>query len=321
MEKVFIDGLSFAAPLFIMAIGGIYSEKSGVTNLAVEGFQGFGAFIGALTAVLLMPAMGDGSQAVIYLAMLAACVGGGVYACIHALLCIKFRANQVISGVVVNILAVALTTFLTSAINKQLMGGSQSSNKFILGVSDRFTVPGLSRIPVLGALFRDMYPFEILILVLAVVVWYLMYKTRFGMRLRACGENPQAVDAAGGNVDRTRFIAVMISGALSGIGGICYAYSISANFSPNIYMGYGYLAIAAMIFGNWNIPSTAAVCLFFGLAKSGGYQLCLSMGLSSNYSDLFMMLPYILTLLLLTFFSKKNHPPKAAGEAYDAGKR
>ena len=153
------------------------------------------------------------------------------------------------------------------------------------------------------------------------VAWYLMYKTRFGMHLRACGENPQAVDAAGGNVARTRFLAVMLSGALSGVGGICFAYSISANFSPSIYMGYGYLAISAMIFGNWNILPTAAVCLFFGLAKSGGYQLCLHMGLPSNYSDIFMMLPYVLTLILLVFFSKKNHPPKAAGEVYDKGKR
>ena len=141
------------------------------------------------------------------------------------------------------------------------------------------------------------------------------------MHLRACGENPQAVDAAGGDVARVRFLAVMLSGALSGIGGLCFAYSISANFSPSIYMGYGYLSIAAMIFGNWNILPTAAVCMFFGLAKSGGYQLCLRMGLPSNYSDLFMMLPYILTLLLLAFFSKKNHPPAAAGEAYDKGKR
>lgn len=321
LDKVFIDGLSFAAPLLVMAIGAIYSEKSGVTNLAIEGFQGFGAFVGALVAVLLMPIMGDGSQAVVYIAMLAAFVGGAIYACIHALLCVKFRANQVISGVVVNILAVALTTFLTTATNKVLTDG-QSSNKFILSICDRFDFPILSKIPVIGALFQSMYLFEWIILAIAVVAWYLMYKTRFGMRLRACGENPQSVDAAGGNVDRTRFIAVMLSGALSGVGGICFAYSISANFSPNIYMGYGYLAIAAMIFGNWNILPTALVCLFFGLAKSGGYQLCLEMGLPSNYSDLFMMLPYILTLLLLlVFFSKKNHPPAAAGEAYDKGKR
>ncbi|MCI2056965.1 MAG: ABC transporter permease [Oscillibacter sp.] len=319
MDKVFIDGLSFAAPLFIMAMGAIYSEKSGITNLAVEGFQGFGAFVGALTAILLMPVLGDGSQAVIYIAMLAAFVGGGIYACLHALLCIKFRANQVISGVVINILAVALTTFLTSTINKSLNG--DASNKFVLGVFNRYTIPGLSQIPVIGALFRNMYPFEFIMIVVAIVAWYLMYRTRFGMRMRACGENPQAVDAAGGNVDRTRFISVMISGALSGVGGICFAYSISANFSPSIYMGYGYLAIAAMIFGNWNILPTGAVCLFFGLAKAGGYQLCLSMGLPSNYSDLFMMLPYVLTLILLVFFSKRNHPPKAAGEPYDKGKR
>ena len=229
LDKVFIDGLSFAAPLLVMAIGAIYSEKSGVTNLAVEGFQGFGAFVGALVAVILMPTMGDGSQAVIYIAMLAAFIGGGIYACIHALLCVKFRANQVISGVVVNILAVALTTFLTTAMNKALTGG-QSSNKFILGISDRFDIPGLSQIPVIGALFQNMYPFEWIILAIAVVSWYLMYKTRFGMHLRACGENPQSVDAAGGNVERTRFIAVMLSGALSGVGGICFAYSISANF-------------------------------------------------------------------------------------------
>lgn len=319
MDKVFIDGLSFALPLFVMAMGGLFSEKSGITNLAVEGFQGFGAFVGALVAVLLMPIMGDGSQGVIYIAMLAAFVGGAVYACIHALLCVKFRANQVISGVVVNILSVALTAFLTSAINKAVIG--QASNKFVLGISDRFDFPLLSRIPVIGALFQSMYPFEWIIVGVAIVAWFLMYKTRFGMHLRACGENPQALDAAGGNVSRIRFLSVLISGGLSGIGGICFAYSISAQFSPSIYMGYGYLAIAAMIFGNWNILPTAGVCLFFGLAKSGGYQLCLSMGLPSTFSDLFMMLPYILTLLLLAFFSKKNHPPAAVGEIYDKGKR
>ncbi len=319
MTKVFTDGLSFAIPLLIMAVGAIYSEKSGVTNLAIEGFQGFGAFIGALIAILLMPVLGNGSQAIIYLAMLAAAVGGGVYACLHALLCIKFKANQVISGVVVNILAVALTTFFTSAANTAING--TASNKFILGVSTRFSIPGLSAIPWIGGLFKNMYPFEIIIIVIVSAAWYLMYRTRYGMQLRACGENPQAVDAAGGKVEKTRWIAVIISGALSGIGGICFAYSISSQFSPSIYMGFGYLAIAAMIFGNWNIGTTTIVCLIFGLAKSGGYQLCIAMGLPSNYSDLFLMLPYVLTMLLLIFFSKKNHPPKAAGEVWDKGKR
>ena len=229
------------------------------------------------------------------------------------------RKDDIKIFVVINILGISLTTFLTSQISGVLFGSA--SNKFTLGVSDRFTVPGLSSVPVLGAVFTNVYPFEVILLIISLFAWYLMYKTRFGMRLRACGDNPQAVDAAGGNVARTRFIAVMISGGLSGIGGMCFAYSLLSQFSPSIYLGYGYLAIAAMIFGNWNIVPTFFVCLFFGIARAGGYQLCLFMGLSSQYTNLFMTIPYILTLLLLLFFSKRNHPPRAIGEVYDKGKR
>ncbi len=319
MDAVFIDGLAFAFPLFIMAVGGIYCEKSGITMLALEGLQGFGAFVGALAVVLLRMTLGESSPYLIYIAMAAAMIGGMLYATLHAVLCVKFKANQVISGVVVNILAVALTAFLTSVINEAITG--ESSNKFQIGVSSRFTVPGLSGIPVLGGLFRDMYPFELIILVIGIFAWYLLYKTRFGLRLRACGENPHSLDAAGGDVGKTQFSAILVSGALSGLAGICFAYSISANFSPSIFMGYGYLSIAAMIFGNWNILTTLAVCLFFGFAKSGGYQLCLSLGMAGNISDIFLTLPYVLTLLLLVFFSKHNHPPRAIGETFDKGKR
>lgn len=319
INNMIIDGLAFGIPLFIMAVGAIYSEKSGITNLAVEGFQGFGAFCGAVFATLMSLNSGLNDQVILYLAIVVAFFGGALYSVLHAMLCIKFRADQTISGVVINILAVALTTFLTSQISGVLYG--TASNKFMLGVSNRFTVPVISKIPVIGAIFTSVYPFEVLILILAVYMWYLMYKSKFGMRLRACGENPQAVDAAGGDVAKTRFIAVLISGGLSGIGGMCFAYSILSMFSPSIYLGYGYLAIAAMIFGNWDITSTFFVCVFFGLARAGGNQLCLKAGLSSLYTDLFMMIPYILTLILLMFFSKRNHPPKAAGEVYDKGKR
>lgn len=319
LHNMITDGLAFGIPLFIMAVGAIYSEKSGVTNLAVEGFQGFGAFCGAVLATILALYAGLSTQTILYIALAMALVGGALYAILHALLCIQFKAEQVISGVVINILGISLTTFLTSQISGVLFGSA--SNKFTLGVSDRFTVPGLSSVPVLGAVFTNVYPFEVILLVISLFAWYLMYKTRFGMRLRACGDNPQAVDAAGGNIARTRFITVMISGGLSGIGGMCFAYSLLSQFSPSIYLGYGYLAIAAMIFGNWNIVPTFFVCLFFGIARAGGYQLCLFMGLSSQYTNLFMTIPYILTLLLLLFFSKRNHPPRAIGEAYDKGKR
>ena len=320
MDMVFIDGLSFALPLLVMAIAAIYSEKSGVINLAIEGLQGFGAFIGALAAILLTHfTKGSSAPWIMYLALFSAMLGGMVYAMLHATLCVKFHANQVISGVVTNILSLALTGFLTSVINQIITG--QASNKFMIGVSPRFDVPYLKEIPVVGALFKSMYPFEIIILVVVIIAWYILYKTGYGMHLRACGENPHAVDAAGGNVGRTRFIAVMISGALAGLGGMCIAYSISAQFSPTIYMGYGYLAIAAMIFGNWRIIPTSLACFFFGFTRSGGYKLCLVLGLSSNVSELLMMLPYILTLLLLIFFSKNTHAPAAGGQPFDKGKR
>ena len=339
MDIVIIDGLSFALPLFIMAIGGIYCEKSGVTMLAVEGLQGFGAFIGAFVAVAIAGNFAGDSPAPFYIAMVMAAVGGSLFALIHAMLCLKFKANQVISGVVVNILAMALTAYLTKLFNRVVFGAT--SDKFVLTVSSRITIPGISKIPVLGAvftnlypfelvivavafigaLFQNMYPFEWIILAIAVVSWYLMYKTRFGMHLRACGDNPHAVDAAGRQVGQIRLAAIMICGALSGLGGICFAYSISANFSSSIYVGYGYLAIAALIFGNWRILPTLGACLLFGFARSGGYRLVQVLQMPSSYQDLVMILPYVLTLLLLVFFSKQNGAPRALGVIYDKGAR
>lgn len=319
MDTIIIDGLSFALPLFIMAIGGIYSERSGITNLAIEGLQGFGAFFGALFTVLIASFFNIPLQKLLYLALFLSMLGGMLFAMIHALLCIKFKANQVISGVVINILAMSLTVFLTTQINSMVFG--EMSDKFQIGTSPRFTIGGLAEIPVLGAVFKSIYPFEIVIIFMAILAAYLLNKTRFGLRLKACGDNPQAVDAAGVNVSKVRFIAVMISGALSGLGGIAFAYSISTNFSPAIYMGYGYLAIAALIFGNWKVLPTLGACLLFGFARSGGYFIAYILKMPSTFSDLIMILPYVLTLLLLMFFSKTNRPPRALGEIYDKGKR
>lgn len=319
MERIIIDGLSFSLPLFIMAIGGIYSEKSGITNLALEGLQGVGAFFGALVAVSIAGNFSGNSQVPYYVTLLFAVIGGTLYSLLHALLCIRFKANQVISGVVINILASALTAFLTKYINRSVFGAA--SDKFVLGVSAKWTIPGLSQIPVLGAVFKDIYPFEVIIVVVAIIAWYVMYKTPYGMNLRACGDNPHAVDAAGVDVAKVRLIAVMVSGGLSGLAGISFAYSISANFSSSIYVGYGYLAIAALIFGNWTILPTLGSCLLFGFARSGGYFLVQKLQMPSSYSDLVMTLPYVVTLLLLIFFSKYNRSPRALGEIYDKGKR
>ncbi len=319
IDTIIIDGLAFALPMFIMAVGGIFSEKSGITNLALEGLQGFGAFVGSLVAVLLASSALAGTGAPYHISFLMAFIGGMLYSLVHVLLCVRFKANQIISGVVVNIMATALTSFLTKRINEVLF--MQKSDSFVLETSLRFTVPGLSRIPVLGAVFTNMYPFEVLIVIVAAISWYVLYKTPYGMHLRACGDNPHAADAAGIDVDRVRIIAIMISGGLSAIGGMSYAYSISARFSPSIYLGYGYLAIAALIFGNWSILPTFSACLLFGFARSAGQVIIQKLGMPSSYNDLVRILPYLLTLILLVFFSKKTVSPRALGEIYDKGKR
>lgn len=319
LNTIIIDGMSFALPLLIMAIGGIYSEKSGITNLALEGLQGFGAFGGALFAVMAVSFWGMEGKSVYYLSLLLAMIVGMIYSMLHALLCIKFKADQVISGVVINILALALTTFLTKQINKVVF--NNPSDKFVLDVSDRITIPYLSEIPIIGGFFSKIYPFEIIIIVIAFIAWYILYKTKYGLHLRACGENPNSADAAGIDVAKTRFIAVMFSGALSGLAGISFAYSISTNFSSALFVGYGYLSIAALIFGNWTIIPTLGACLLFGFAKSAGFQFIQLLKLPSSYSNLIMVLPYLLTLLLLVFFSKNNRAPRALGEIYDKGKR
>ena len=319
INTIIIDGLAFALPMFIMAVGGIFCEKSGITNLALEGLQGFGAFVGSFVAVSLAAGSLGGTRAPYYISFLVAFIGGMLYSLIHVLLCIRFKANQIISGVVVNIMAVALTSFLTKRINEAIF--MQKSDKFVLETSLRFTVPGLSRIPVLGAVFTNVYPFEVLIVIIAAITWYVLYKTPYGMHLRACGDNPHSADAAGIDVDRVRIIAIMLSGGLAAIGGMSYAYSISASFSPSIYLGYGYLAIAALIFGNWSILPTLSACLLFGFARSAGQVIIQKMGMPSSYNDLVRILPYLFTLILLVFFSKKTVSPRALGEIYDKGKR
>lgn len=319
MQNIIFEGLAFALPLFIMAIGGIYSEKSGIINLALEGMQGVGAFCGAFASVVLVTFTKMNPLDIYLLSLLAAVIGGGLFALVHALLCIKFKANQVISGVVINILAMAITGFATKEVTMNIFG--KSTNKMILNVSEKISIPLLADLPLVGFIFTNFYLAQLFIIILAAVFLYILRRTVFGLHLRAAGENPHALAAAGVAVSKIRCQAVIISGMLSGLAGISFAYSISANFSTSIYAGYGFLAIAAMIFGNWTITGTFFTCLVFGFARAGGYELIKALELPNTYGDLIMILPYVLTLLLLIFFSAQNRPPKALGEVYDQGKR
>jgi len=319
MNSIINESIAFALPLFIIAIGGIYAEGSGVINLALEGLLGMGAFFGGFMFALISTKMGINSTSLVYMSLVFAMIGGGLFAVIYAVLAINFRANQVIGGVVINMLSVALSAFLANQLNLSIFG--QASNKFALTVFPRVNVAFLAKIPIIGAFFNNTYVFVYIILVIALIMYYILYKTPYGMSIRACGDNPQAVATAGRNVAKIRFSAVIISGVMSGLGGMCFAYSISTNFSPSIYVGYGYLAIASYIFGNWKIGQTLGACLIFGFARSMGYVMVQKFGLPSTYSDLVFTFPYILTLILLIFFSKNTKSPRALGEVYSKSKR
>lgn len=319
INAIIIDMLAFSLPLFIMAIGGIFSERSGVTNLALEGLQGFGAFGGAFIAVILTSYLNMPVIPTFFLSLFAACIFAGLYAGLHALVCLKFKANQVISGVVINILAQAVTAFLTKHINSVIF--KAPSDKFILNVTPRFSIPFLEDLPLIGGFCKNIYAFQPLIIVMAIFAYVLLYKTRFGLSLRACGENPYAVDAAGLKVNRIRTVAVILSGVFSGIAGMAFAYSIATKFSASNFAGYGYLAIAALIFGNWKVMPTLFACLIFGFARSLGYFITLQLQLPSAYSDLIQILPYATTLVLLIFFSKQNAAPSALGKIYNQEER
>jgi simple sugar transport system permease protein len=319
MNSIINDSLAFALPLFIIAIGGIYCEGSGVINLALEGLLGVGAFFGGLSFAMISTQIGTTTNSMIYISLIFSMIGGGLFAILYALLAIRFKANQVISGVVINMLSVSLTAFLANQLNYSLFG--QASNKFMLAVFPRVTVPFLNKVPVIGAFFNETYVFEYIIIAIAFIMWFVLYKTPYGMSVRACGDNPQAVATAGRDVNKIRFSAVIISGIMAGIGGMCFAYSISTNFSPSIYVGYGYLAIAAYIFGNYKIGQTLLACLIFGFARTFGYLIVQALALPSTYSDLALTFPYIVTLVLLIFFSKNFTAPKGLGEVYEKSKR
>ena len=318
LDRIMIDGLSFALPLFLMAMGGIYSERSGIINLALEGFQGVGAFGGALAATFLRLGLFGDSSVPYYGAMVFAMIGGMVYAIIYGLLCIKFRANQVMCGVAMNVFAMAFTEVLTREINRKILG--TDSDTFFLNLPERWNIPGLSAIPVVGAVFRDIDYFKVMMVVVTIIFLYVFCCTAYGMHLRACGDNPHAAEGAGIDVGKVRFMAVMISGALSGLAGMCFAYRVFTKYTSSIYAGFGYLSIAAFIVGKWKMVPTLIACVVFGVVRSGGYEVAQLLELSDSYSELVMVFPYVLTLFLQIFFSKDNKAPRALGEIYNQEK-
>jgi general nucleoside transport system permease protein len=297
----------YTAPLLIIALGGLFSERSGVVNIGLEGLLGVGAFTTAITIADL--------GASPYTALLYAALAGGLFSLFHAFASVTMRADQVVSGTAINILSAALTVYLARSL-------SGSANIQILKGFIKQDIPILSKIPVLGPLlFSSSYITTWIVLLIVLLSWYLLYFTPFGLRLRACGENPQAADSLGINVLKMRYIGVFISGLLSGLGGGIVIVTYAGEFSQNIYSGLGFLALAALIFGKWKPWGVLGAAAFFGFAKTVADMSKLFEALKAMPNIFFNTFPYVITLIALVIFSKNASGPKAAGEPYDPGKR
>ncbi len=304
----------YSIPLLIVAIGGMYSERSGIVNIALEGIMIIGAFV-SLFFMNQMQATMSG-QLLLILSMLVAIVTGMILSFFHAYASINFKANQVISGTALNLFAPAFAIFTARMLN----GVQQVTFLNTYRITE---VPFLAQIPILGdLLFKNTYITTYVGFIILFVATIVLYKTRFGLRLRACGEHPQAADSAGINVRKMRYIGVLISGALAGLGGLVLMVPVTTAFDGQVG-GYGFLALAVLIFGQWRPGRILFAAFFFGLMKTissayTGIPFLLSLGIPSY---LFKMTPYLATIIILTFTSKRSAAPKAAGEPYDPGKR
>ncbi len=309
--RLFPYAIAFTIPLLITSLGGLFSERSGVINIGLEGLMLMGMFVGAYT--ISQTEMHYPGTAV-WIGLLAAMVFGAIFALLHAFACVTLNANQVISGIAINMIASAITVYLA-----RFLTGS-GNVQIIRGLS-RYTIPYLSEIPVLGRLFfTQTYATTWFVLFILAASTFLLYKTRFGLRLRACGEHPHAADSAGVNVYLMRYAAVCISGACAGLGGATFIVTLSGEFNGTA-AGLGFLALAALIFGQWKPWGILGATFFFGFASTIANVSQVVPELSQVPGIYLKTFPYVITLIALVLSSKSSQAPKAIGEPYDKGKR
>lgn len=304
----------FSIPLMIVALGGMFSERSGVINIALEGIMILGAFSGIFFINQFQSILPG--QPVLLIAILISAATGALVSLTHAYASINMKANQVISGTAINMFAPAFAIYAARMI--QTVQQIPFINQFRYDV-----VPVLGYIPVIGPLFfQNTYLTTLIGLIILVVSWLVLYKTRFGLRLRSCGEHPQAADSVGINVYRIRYAGVIISGVLAGVGGLVFVIPTSTNFNATV-SGYGFLALAVLIFGQWKPGRIVFAAFFFGLMKAvaasySGISFLQGVPIPSN---VYKMIPYLTTLIVLAFTSKNSQAPRAEGIPYDKGSR
>ncbi|HKC18172.1 MAG TPA: ABC transporter permease [Candidatus Dormibacteraeota bacterium] len=292
-----------AAVLFLLpALGGVTSERSGVVNIAMEGMMLTGAFFAVFADLHLHNP---------WLATIVGMIAGGLMALIHAVVSIRFRADQIVSGIAINIFAAGLTVFLIGRLYGVNDVGHVTNTELLPNVN----IPVVDQIPFLGQVFFQQNVIVYVALILLVVTHVVLFRTRLGLRIRAVGEHPQAADTAGINVFLLRYGSVLTSGVLSGLAGAYLAIGISNTFVPNMTDGRGYIALAAMIFGKWTPVGAFIACIIFGL----GEAIYANNSFIHVSAYLLSMLPYIITLVVLAGVVGRSTPPAADGLPYVPG--
>ena len=309
--------LVYTIPLLIVALGGMFAERSGIVNLALEGEMIFGSFIGALTVYLFQNAgiLGNHPQIMFIIAMIVSALAGSLFSMLLSYSAIKLRADQTIGGTALNMLAPALVNTLALAFFAQEKLVMPKSTNFVLINSEAsdfarmFTDKAYISTPIMIAVY------------VLLSVW--IYKTKTGMRLRSCGEHPQAADSVGINVYKMQFLGTTISGALAGCGGYVYIATTAGGTAESTVAGMGFLALAIMIFGNWKPVGIALGALMFGFLKCIGavassIEFLAGLGLPMYFYNI---IPYFVVLVVLAFTAGKSGCPKAEGIPYDKGLR
>ncbi|MBG6084012.1 ABC transporter permease [Zhihengliuella flava] len=294
--------LTLALPMVYGSLGGVLAERSGVVNIAIEGQLLLGAFAAALGGSLSGSVIG---------AMVSAALGGVVVSSLLTLFAVKYRVNQIIVGVVLNVLVSGLTGFLF---------GTLFANNPDLNRPPRLpslAIPGLSEIPILGPLLFDQTALGYIMFVAVGVLWFGLYKTRWGLRIRAVGEHPKAADTVGINVNRTRVFNVLLGGAVAGLGGSFYTLVSVSQFSRDMTAGTGFIALAALIFGRWNPIGAFFAALLFGFATN--LQYVLSQAGTDVPSQFLAMLPYVITIFAVAGLVGASRAPAASGKPYVKG--
>jgi ABC-type uncharacterized transport system permease subunit len=318
MTTILHSTIVYSTPLILAALGGAFSERSGVVNIGLEGLMTIGAFVGAIAAIFIGETTASPflAGAAPWIALLLAALVGVVFAIPHAVASVSFRADQVVSGVALNFLAIGVSVFL---VKKLFDGAAQTTT--IQNPFSKVGIPGLENIPYLGKALFQAYPTSFIVFGIVALTYFIFYKTPFGLRLRAVGEHPKAADTMGIRVERMRYFAVMISGALAAMGGALLPLTITNSFTHNTITGQGFIALAALIFGKWHPVGAMGAALFFGasLAIATAGQV---IGLAAYIPvDFLQMVPYVFTILALAGVVGRAEAPKAIGKPYEKGVR